>query len=53
METPESTPEEVTPEEQQEGNGGDGGNGGEGGEGGGAAFDPSQAEGDDPAGDVQ
>ena len=41
METPESTPEEVTPEEQQEDE-----------EGGGPAFDPRQAEGDDPQGDV-
>jgi hypothetical protein len=44
METPESTPEEVTPEEQQD-DGGDGGNGGEGGGG----FDPSPSEGNDPA----
>ena len=41
METPESTPEEVTPEEQQED------------EEPGPAFDPRQAEGDDPDGDVQ
>jgi hypothetical protein len=49
METPQSTPEEVTPEEQQEGDGGDGGNGGEGGD---PAFDPSQAA-DDPPGAQQ
>jgi hypothetical protein len=37
METPETTPEEVTPEEQQDDEQGAGG----------PAFDPSQAEGDD------
>jgi hypothetical protein len=41
METPESTPEEVTPEEQQEDE-----------EGNGPAFDQRQAEGDDAEGNV-
>jgi hypothetical protein len=46
METPESTPEEATPEEQQEGNGDNGGEGKD------PAFDPSQAR-DDPPGAQQ
>jgi hypothetical protein len=41
METPESTPEEVTPEEQQEEE-----------EQGGEGFDPQQAEGDDASGQL-
>ncbi|HEV7846872.1 MAG TPA: hypothetical protein VGO83_11495 [Thermoleophilaceae bacterium] len=32
METPETTPDEVTPDEQEGGDGGNGGNGGDGGD---------------------